>query len=111
MRGPLLFFIFSTFSILSFGQRALKPADVYTVKEVGDPEVSPDGKWVAYVLNTPDSTEDKYDDNIWMTATDGSGVVQLTHSEEDESKPKWSPDNRWISFLSSRHKAKEKSQL
>ena len=111
MKKPLLFFILSVLPLVSVGQRTLKPSDIYKVIDVDNPEVSPDGKWVAYVATTPDSTEDTYDDNIWMTATDGSGAVQLTYSEEDENKPRWSPDNRWISFLSARPKTKEKTQL
>ena len=80
MKKPVLFIILSSLSLISVGQRALKPSDIYKVKYVDDPEVSPDGKWVAYVVSTPDSIEDKYDDNIWMAATDGSGLcagVQL----------------------------------
>jgi len=100
-----------TFAIAAFCQVPLKPSDVNKVKYVDDPEVSPDGKWVAYILSEADTAEDKYDEDIWMTATDGSGSVQLTYSEEDETQPKWSPDNKWISFLSGRHKAKEKTQF
>jgi dipeptidyl aminopeptidase/acylaminoacyl peptidase len=46
-----------------------------------------------------------------MAATDGGAVVQLTHSKEDESNPKWSPDNKSLAFISGREEAKEKSQL
>ena len=111
MKKSLLTFALSLLAVIVFGQPTLKPSDIYKVKYVDDPEVSPDGKWVAYILTSADSTEDKYDENIWMVATDGSGAVQLTYTEEDETQPKWSPDNRLISFLSSRHKAKEKTQL
>lgn len=111
MKKQLLVLILSAFSIGSFGQDILKPSCIYGIKYVDDPEVSPDGKWVAYVVTIADSAKDKYDDNIWMTAIDGSGSVQLTYSDEDESNPKWSPDNRLISFLSSRDKAKEKTQV
>jgi dipeptidyl aminopeptidase/acylaminoacyl peptidase len=100
-----------TFTFAAIAQVALKPSDVYKVKYVDDPDVSPDGKWVAYILSEADTTEDKYDEDIWMTATDGSGSVQLTFSDEDETQPKWSPDDKWISFLSGRHKAKEKTQF
>jgi dipeptidyl aminopeptidase/acylaminoacyl peptidase len=100
-----------TLTFAAIAQVPLKPFDVYKVKHVDDPEVSPDGKWVAYTLSEADTAEDKYDENIWMTATDGSGSVQLTHSDEDETKPKWSPDNKWISFMSGRQKAKEKTQF
>ncbi|HEX6891250.1 MAG TPA: S9 family peptidase [Chryseolinea sp.] len=100
-----------TFAFAAIAQIPLKPSDVYKVKYVDDPELSPDGKWVLYILSEADTAEDKYDEDIWMTATDGSGAVQLTYSDEDETQPKWSPDNKWISFLSGRHKAKEKTQL
>ena len=99
------------FTFAAIAQVPLKPSDVYKVKYVDDPEVSPDGKWVAYILSEADTTEDKYDEDIWMTATNGSGSVQLTFSDEDETQPKWSPDNKLISFLSGRHKAKEKTQF
>lgn len=92
-------------------QKALSPSSIFEIKQVSRPEVSPDKKWVAYVVTSADSAADKYDDNVWMTATDGSGALQVTFSEEDEGNPKWSPDNKWLSFLSSRGKAKEKSQV
>ena len=111
MRKLFILFILTAHALISLGQRTLKPSDIYNVNYIDDPEISPDGKWVAYIVTSADSTEDKYDENIWMTATDGSGAVQLTFTDEDETTPKWSPDNRLISFLSSRDKAKEKTQL
>ena len=96
---------------ISFSQRALRPSDVNKLKYVSEPEVSPDGKWIAYVVTSPDSAKDKYDDNLWMIGTNGGGAVQLTYSTEDESTPQWSPDGKWLSFLSSRAEAKEKAQL
>jgi dipeptidyl aminopeptidase/acylaminoacyl peptidase len=92
-------------------QRAIAPSSIYQLKQVSDPDVSPDKKWIAYVVSTADSTEDKYDENVWMTAVDGTGSVQLTFGAEDESNPKWSPDNKWLSFVSSRGKPKDKSQI
>jgi dipeptidyl aminopeptidase/acylaminoacyl peptidase len=111
MKKILVALSLATFALGAFGQSPLNPSDVYKVKYVDDPEVSPDGKWVLYILSEADTAEDKYDEDIWMTATDGSGSVQLTYTGEDETQPKWSPDNKWISFLSSREKAKEKTQL
>lgn len=92
-------------------QKNLSTSSVFQIKQVGSPEVSQDKKWIAYVVSTADTVEDKYDENIWMTATDGSGSVQLTFSEEDESNPKWSPDNKWLSFISSKGKPKDKAQI
>jgi len=98
-------------SLQSEAQQALTPSVVSQIKYVSKPEVSPDKKWVAYVVASSDTVEDKDDENVWMTAVDGTGSVQLTFSDDDESDPKWSPDNKWLSFISSRGKAKEKSQV
>jgi dipeptidyl aminopeptidase/acylaminoacyl peptidase len=92
-------------------QRFLKPSDIYKLKSVSEPEASPDARWVAYTVSTPDSTADTYDENIWMSSLDGQTAVQLTHTDKDESMPRWSPDGKYISFLSSRYEAKEKTQV
>jgi len=111
MLKSLLFFAFSSVFIVASAQRALQPSDVNRLTYVDEPEVSPDGKWVAYTLSSPDTTKDSYDDNLWMAATDGSATIQLTYSEESETRPKWSPDGKTLSFLSGRQDAKEKDQL
>ena len=111
MKKPLIATALAIFAVCAFAQIPVKPSDVNKVKYVDDPELSPDGKWVVYILTEADTSEDKYDENIWMTATDGSGAVQLTYTDADETQPKWSPDNKWISFLSGRQKAKEKTQF
>ncbi len=93
-------------SLLSVAQRPLSPSDVYKIKSVNDPQLSPDGKWVAYVLSTPDSVKDKSDTDIWMISWDGSENIKLTASTEGESKPRWSPDGKYLTFLSSRYETK-----
>src|SRR5690348_4997161 len=85
-------------------QKQLKPSSLFETRQVSSPKVSPDKKWVAYVVSSADTTEDNFDDNVWMTAVDGSGSIQVTYSEKDEGHPKWSPDNKWLSFTSSRGK-------
>lgn len=65
--------------------------------------MSPDGKWIAYTLSTPDTSKDKRNSDIWMVSFDGKQSVQLTNGEEGESTPKWSPDGKYLSFVSSRN--------
>ena len=83
-------------------KRALKPSDVYLLKDVDDAHISPDGKWVAYTVSSVDTAKDKRNSDIWMVSWDGEQTVQLTHSEESETAPRWSPDGKYISFVSDR---------
>ncbi|HRH68666.1 MAG TPA: S9 family peptidase [Flavobacteriales bacterium] len=91
----------------AMAQRTLTPSDVYHLKTISDPRVSPDGKWVAYVLATPDSVKDKSDRDIWMVSWDGTASVRSTASPEAEDHPRWSPDGQYLTFLSSRYETKK----
>src|ERR1700748_1674947 len=83
-------------------KRPLNPSDFFRYVDVTDPQVSPDGKWCAYVVTTVDTSKDGTNSDVWMVSWDGKDNVQLTNSMEDESEPRFSPDNKYISFLSSR---------
>ena len=89
-------------------QRAVKVDDFTRFQDVSDPHVSPDGEWVLYTVTTTDVAADKRNGNIWITKWDGSESRQLTFSAESESAARWSPDGRYISFLSSRPGGKAK---
>jgi dipeptidyl aminopeptidase/acylaminoacyl peptidase len=83
-------------------KRPVKIDDFARLKSVGDPQLSPDGKWVAYTVSTIDLEKDKRDTDIWMVGWDGGDEIRLTSSPEGESRPRWSPDNRFLAFLASR---------
>ncbi len=93
-------------SIVTMAQRGISPSDIYRLKSINDPQVSPDGKWVSYVLSTPDSAKDKSDADIWMINWEGTESVKLTASKEGESRPRWSPDGKYLTFMSSRYETK-----
>src|SRR6476469_3237823 len=88
-------------------KRPLAPDDVYNVKDVRDPQRSPDGKWVAYVVSRAIKDGDKNDTDVWMASWDGTQEIQVTSSADGESQPRWSPDNKYLSFVSSRQGAKD----
>ncbi|PYR77429.1 MAG: peptidase S9 family protein [Acidobacteria bacterium] len=89
-------------------KRGLTPEDVYNVRDVRDPQRSPDGKWVAFVVSRAIKDTDKNDSDVWMASWDGTQEIQLTSTPDDESTPRWSPDNKYLGFLSSRQGAKAK---
>ena len=87
-------------------KRALRATDIFRVRDVRDPQISPDGKWVAYTVTIADSARDKNDTDVWMASWDGKENIRITSTRDGESQPRWSPDGRYLSFLSSRDGSK-----
>jgi dipeptidyl aminopeptidase/acylaminoacyl peptidase len=82
--------------------RPLKVDDVFAIKAVADPQVSPDGRWVAYTVRTLDAKKDAADTDVYMVPFAGGPAVQLTASPKGENRPRFSPDGRYLAFLSGR---------
>ena len=82
--------------------RSLSLDDLAKIKDVRDPQCAPDGRSVAFVVQTTDMKEDKTNTHIWTVDIDGKNERQLTSSQDSESSPKFSPDGRYLSFTSSR---------
>lgn len=93
-------------------KRLMRVSDLDRFKTVGRPAVDPGGNWVAYSIAEIDADADKNVSHIWMTSWDGSRTVQLTSRKgESETSPRWSPDGRFLAFISSRGDEKERDQL
>jgi len=97
-------------------KRQLDFSDLASLRDVSDPELSPDGEWIAYVVRTSNLEEDRRFGDIWMARWDGTRALQLTHTADaGEREPRFSPDGRYLSFLASRgsfdDEDKEKSQI
>jgi dipeptidyl aminopeptidase/acylaminoacyl peptidase len=90
--------------------RPLTPDDFYRIQDVSDPQVSPDGAWVAYVVTANDREADEGRSAIWMVSWDGKDRLALTASAEGTAKPRWSPDGRYLAFLSTAA-GSEKAQI
>ena len=69
-------------------RRLLTVDDLYNLREVRDPQRSPDGAWVAYTVTRAIRETDKNDTNVWMVSWDGTRQVQVTSSPESESRPR-----------------------
>jgi dipeptidyl aminopeptidase/acylaminoacyl peptidase len=83
-------------------RRPLKVDDIFALKTVGDPRISPDGRWVAFTVSQMDPEKDASDTDIYMVPLAGGDAVRVTTSDKGESSPRWSPDGRYLAFLSSR---------
>jgi dipeptidyl aminopeptidase/acylaminoacyl peptidase len=82
-------------------KRAITFRDLISMHRLGDPQISPDGRWVAYDVATPDLDANRSVRNIWIVPVAGGDSRQITTGGTDE-RPRWSPDSKKIAFLSSR---------
>ncbi len=76
--------------------------DMLAMEQLSGPQVSPDGDWIVFVIQKTDLEEDKGRKNLWLVKADGTELRQLTTHIENDSNPRWAPDNRTIYFISKR---------
>ena len=92
-------------------KRSITLDDLARIGRVSSPVISPDGVWFLYSVSRMDTKEDKNHSDLWMEHWDGTSNMQLTFGKEDASHPEFSPDGKYISFLSSRPGKAKGTQL
>src|SRR5580658_1411330 len=86
--------------------RAITVDDVFEIHDVRDPQIAEDGKWVAYTVATAKLKEDKNETRIWMAPARGGDAIVMTAEDVSSSHPRWSPDEKYLGFLSKRGEGK-----
>ena len=76
--------------------------DLMAFGRISDPQVSPDGKSVAYTLTRMDLTKNAGNSDIWLVPVAGGAAKQLTQSEKRDNNARWSPDGKQLAFISTR---------
>src|SRR4029450_9979552 len=83
-------------------QRPMTLVDLLNVPSLSDPQLSPDGRQILYVIARADWKANRRIGQVWRANVDGSAAVQLTTGTNDASNPRWSPDGTSIAFVTRR---------
>ena len=76
--------------------------EMMKVKRVADPQLSPDGKWVAFTVTTYDVANNSRNSDIWLVSSEGGEPRQMTRSPKADERPRWAPDSKRIALVSTR---------
>jgi dipeptidyl aminopeptidase/acylaminoacyl peptidase len=100
MMGVTLFLVLG--GNVAEAKRPMTFDDLMKVQRISDPQVSPDGRWIAYVQGAVDFEANKVVKHIWLIRAEGGEPKQLTTGNGSDSRPRWSPDGESIAFISAR---------
>jgi len=89
-------------SFASAQKRPFTFEDMMSLKRVGDPAISPDGKWVAFSAVEVNLAENTRKSHLWVVPMAGGDSKKITDDKAGESRPRWTPDGKRLSFLSAK---------
>ena len=102
LRGSLAILLLATLggpALAAPAKRVLTADDMFRMEAVSEPQISPDGEWIAYLVGTANRDADEFQSSIWMVSWDGKQQLPVTRPSSDVSEARWSPDGRYLSYL------------
>ena len=93
---------FDQHTALASGRHSPTVNELIDLKMPSAPSISPGGCFIAYEVQNANWAENRYETQIWLANTQTSELIQLTNSKRSNSDPVWSPDGRWLGFISDR---------
>ncbi|MEH2372211.1 TolB family protein [Nostoc sp.] len=109
--GAIAALISTSLKVQATSRRLITLDDLFAFHQVSEPQISSDGAWIAYTVKSTDIKNDSANNHIYMTSWDGSRTRKLTNSKDSESSPRFSPDGKYLTFLSSRQSDSEGNQI
>src|SRR5579863_9363966 len=97
----LIFILCSSASLFAAAKHPFTFEDMMKLKRVGEPEVSPDGKWVIFSVVDVDLAANTKTPHIWIVPTAGGQEREII-ADQDGDRPRWSPDGKRFAFLSTK---------
>ena len=104
MKKTFLLLLSVAMLTMAFAQkRPFAIEDLYKIKAVADPQISPDGKNIAFTVTENNLAEGKSKTEVYLMDADGNNIRKLTDNPAADYHPRWSPDGKSLLFLSTRH--------
>lgn len=102
MKIPHLLILLTLIPSFAMGQRAMTATDKALLRQPSSPRISPDGRSVAFIVREADTAANRWRTQVHVVDARSRVATQVTQAGASSSDPAWSPDGRWLSFLSTR---------